>query len=374
MLIDAMFDGGNIEVVSIDKAEDIQLKIRCDRHADYRQWFYFRLTAAANIYCQFNLINAAEVTWPEFWTECRIVASYDRQTWFRLETRFDQSSLYFELTPKKNIVYFASFAPYSYERHQDLISKSLQHPLCFLHKAVPTVEGRQIEMLRVGEIDAKKKGIWITARQHPAETMAEWFMEGLLDRLLDNDDACSRSLLESATLFLIPNMNPDGCIAGNLRTNGAGIDLNRAWSKPSVKNSPEVYFVLSEMEKHGVDLYLDIHGDEEIPFVFAAGSEGIPNYSERLATLDNEFRHVFHNVNPDFCCDNGYPPDPPGEGNLSIAANQVALRFDCLSLTIEMPFKDNKYLPNVEQGWSPTRSSMLGASVIPAIHRMLSKL
>jgi hypothetical protein len=36
-------------------------------------------------------------------------------------------------------------------------------------------------------------------------------------------------------------------------------------------------------------------------------------------------------------------------------------QFGCLALTIEMPFKDNAQLPNLETGWSGERSRKLGA-------------
>ena len=38
--------------------------------------------------------------------------------------------------------------------------------------------------------------------------MAEYFMEGLLERLTDPHDAVSRQLLQSAVVFAVPNMNP----------------------------------------------------------------------------------------------------------------------------------------------------------------------
>ena len=96
-------------------------------------------------------------------------------------------------------------------------------------------------------------------------------MEGLIERLQRPDDTEMQRLLEKADLYLVPNMNPDGAFHGNLRTNAAGQDLNRAWLEPSAERSPEVWFVQQEMKRHGVDLFLDIHGDEEIPHVFAAG-------------------------------------------------------------------------------------------------------
>lgn len=40
------------------------------------------------------------------------------------------------------------------------------------------------------------------------ESMAEYFMEGLIKRLLDQDDAAVRKMCREATFYCIPNMNP----------------------------------------------------------------------------------------------------------------------------------------------------------------------
>ena len=44
--ISSTFDAGNIEVISIDNPENIQLKIENDTNSDFLQWFYFRLQGA----------------------------------------------------------------------------------------------------------------------------------------------------------------------------------------------------------------------------------------------------------------------------------------------------------------------------------------
>jgi murein tripeptide amidase MpaA len=49
-----------------------------------------------------------------------------------------------------------------------------------------TVEGRDLNVVTVGAPGEGKKSLWVIARQHPGETMAEWFVEGMLDRLLDS--------------------------------------------------------------------------------------------------------------------------------------------------------------------------------------------
>jgi murein tripeptide amidase MpaA len=42
----------------------------------------------------------------------------------------------------------------------------------------------------------------------------------------------------------------------------------------------------------------------------------------------------------------------------------VGHTFGCLSLTLEMPFKDNANLPDERAGWSAARSARLGADLL----------
>jgi murein tripeptide amidase MpaA len=54
-------------------------------------------------------------------------------------------------------------------------------------------------------------------------------VEGMLDRLLDDNDAAGRVVRDAATIYVVPDMNPDGVFRGHVRTNATGVDLNRAW-------------------------------------------------------------------------------------------------------------------------------------------------
>ena len=59
---------------------------------------------------------------------------------------------------------------------------------------------------------------------------------------------------------------------------------------------------------------------------------------------------------------------------MKLAANWLGEHFKTVSFTIEMPFKDNDDLPNVETGWSPERSAQLGADVLYPIKAALSEI
>lgn len=374
MQISANFDSGNIDVISAQNPADIQLAIKKDHNSEFYQWFHFKLHNTEHTEHVMHLNNAGKSAYVEGWEDYQAVASYDRQHWFRVPTEFDGTNLTITFTPEHDSTYFAYFAPYSYERHQDLIHSAQLDIDCQLQVLGQTLDGRDMSVLKVGEEGEGKKVIWITARQHPGESMAEWFMEGFIDRLLDEDDGVARSLLNSAVFYLVPNMNPDGSARGHLRTNANGANLNREWQTPSMENSPEVYLVREKMLETGVDMLLDIHGDEALPFNFVAGCEGIPSYDERHKALEEKFKNVLLAITPEFQDDKGYDKDEPGQANLTVCANWVGEQFKCLSYTVEMPFKDNDLLPDYSVGWSDERSSLFGRDFLTAIYHVVGDL
>lgn len=374
MQISSQFDSGNIIVQRLDAPDSIELAIRKDTNSDFLQWFHFRLQSEAEVPHRLTITNIAESSYREGWNGYHAVASYDREEWFRVPTRVENDKLVIEHTPDFDVVFYAYFAPYSYERHLDLVHAAQFSPRATLSVVGQTVQGRDLHLLTVGEDDGDKRKIWLIARQHPGETMAEWFMEGFIERLLDENDPLSRRLLDQAVFYLVPNMNPDGGVNGNLRSNYAGRNLNREWMSPCPEASPEVYWVRKRMHETGVDLFLDIHGDEALPYNFVAASEGIPSYDSRLAALEASFKQAFLAATPDFQVEHGYPVDEPGQANLTMGSTYVGEAFKCLSLTLEMPFKDNADLPDFEYGWSPARSKKLAEAIFHPISAVLPKL
>jgi len=370
--ISSGFDAGAIEVVSLSNPRDIQLRIPSDNAADFAQWFYFCLHGASGLAVTLKFLNAGQCAYPGGWKDYAICASYDRQNWFRIETSFDGTVLTGGITPTAQRIYFAYFEPYSWEQHLDLLGVAGTSPHVTPEWLGSTVQGRDLSLLRITDTRAglpiaEKKNVWIMARQHPGETMAAWFIDGLLERLLDGADAVSRALLQACVFYIVPTMNPDGGVLGNLRTNAAGANLNREWQSPSLERSPEVWHVRERMLQTGVDLCLDIHGDETLPYVFVAGSEGVPAYSPRVADLESLFKGQWMTACPDFQDTVNYGLAPAGSANLSLATNWVAQQFSCLAFTVEMPFKDNALQPDQVSGWSAARSRALGASVLTPI-------
>lgn len=369
--ISSAFDSGAIEVIALDRADDIRLNVRADSHAPFRQWFHFRLQGAAGEACRIRFLNAGDCTYPDGWRNYDAVASYDRVNWFRVPTQFDGQVLTAELTPEHDSVWLAYFEPYPEERHLSLVASCQRSPLARLSHLGGTVEGRDMTCVTVGSPGDGRKTIWMIARQHPGESMAEWFCEGVLQRLTGTGswagDPVAHRLLERAVFHIVPNMNPDGAARGNLRTNAAGANLNREWMQPSPETSPEVYHVRRAIEATGCDMFFDVHGDEGLPYNFVAGSEMLPGFTPAQRAAQDRFIAAFKRATPDFQDVHGYAASKYNKDALKLASKYIGHTYGCLSLTLEMPFKDNADLPQPETGWNGARSALLGTAMLQAI-------
>lgn len=402
MSISSAFDGGNgklskVEIIDgqptvfVEMTKDPYTELENCRHSQY---FSFRSIIKADEsngdgddgkVVNYILSNAGEASYAKAWEGSTIFYSTnpsDPSSWLRkMDTTYDSETGMLSWTHEHNSssssVYFAYFPPYSYERHLNLISKCDAAPNASVETLGQTLDGREMECVKVG---TGEKICWIVHRQHPGETMAEFYAEGLLTKLLGLDsayavDGMTRDALKMFTFYIVPNMCPDGAFRGHLRTNAGGHNLNREWcpsekldgtpyDAPTLERSPEVYHVLRKMDETGVDVFLDVHGDEELPFNFIAGAEGCPNWNKRLESLQGAFLAKYSRANSDMQIPVAYDPEETGKARLNVCSNQIAVRFDCLAVTLEQPFKDCMSNPDPERGWNGARASMLGASVL----------
>jgi murein tripeptide amidase MpaA len=369
-------DGGKIQLLQC-KGREARLAIRADDAArQFRQYFSF-VARDLDGEASFEIGNAGDCTYGDAFEDYRVCASIgEEDEWFRVPTEFDGKTLRFSYEPPRGVesARFAYFAPYTRARRLDLVERVKKTGRAEVSIAGNSVRGEAMHLLSFGNADEHARKIWIVAQQHPGETMAGWFMEGAVGRLAWDDDPIVARLREEACVFLVLCMNPDGAFAGNHRTNAAGLDLNRCWWEADAKTSPEVVAIRDAMYQHGVDFFLDVHGDEHVPYVFVAGAEGNPHYTDRIEALEGAFSDAMMDASGEFQTEQGYPKDAPGKGDLRCAGNYVGEAFDCLSLTLEMPFKDNANSPNEKTGWSPDRSRTLGASALEAVAGVLEVL
>jgi murein tripeptide amidase MpaA len=373
LLITSAFDSGNIVVEKLDGAT-ATLSIRKDHESDFFQWFHFRVAAPAGTALTLRITGLGKSAYPDGWPDYDAAVSEDRETWLRAPSGYEPGesggTLTIRHTLESDAAWFAYFAPYSLERHHDLVAQAAACEGVTLRQLGLSLDGRPIDCLELGTGD---KPVWLIARQHPGESMAEWWMEGALDMLADAGNPHARKLRAACRFYIIPNMNPDGSTRGHLRTNAAGINLNREWHAPTAERSPEILCVRDRMDQTGVAFAMDVHGDEAIPAVFLAGFEGIPGLKDRQLALYRQYRDTLATRTPDFQTRLGYPETRPGKANLSMATAQLAERYGAVAMTLEMPFKDNIDLPDKARGWSPERSMQLARDCLATLAEMVDE-
>ena len=268
---------------------------------------------------------------------------------------------------------FAYFAPYPMERHAELIERMATSSFVTARRLGETLDGAPLDLLEIG--GAGQRTCWIIGRQHPGETMAEWWMEGFLERLLDPADPLARALLEKARFFVVPNMNPDGSRRGHLRTNAAGVNLNRAWAAPSMEQSPEVFLVSAA---DGADwrrfLFSMSTATRRSPTTSSPG----PRESRPTPTRWRRSSRIFRRCSwrrtrisrPSTAIRRRRPARPISASAPII----VAETYGCLAMTLEMPFKDAANAPDPRDGWSPARCHQLGRSSLEALAAVIDEV
>jgi len=437
--ITASHDGGNIQLISQSDPEissggrtakcTVTVHVKPDVYTElekiaHMQYFSFRtfvsgLGANSNngnsggneeededdvgiklLTVQYVVANAHAVSYPEAWpgtTICYTNGSLepcDDDMWRRnLTTKYVDGKLTWSQVHTTNgSTFFSYWPPYTYNRHLKLIAdctSQIAAPKSACGEYNPTVEslgqtleGREVECISIGNGELTA---WIQHRQHPGETMAEFFAEGFLHRLLgmgadgELDDSVKK-ILDQYRLYIVPCMCPDGAVLGHLRTNSAGANQNREWATvhddyeaPTKERSPEVLAVLSKMDQTGCDFFLDVHGDEELPYVFLSGAEKTPVWGERIEHLHGYFIACYQRANSDVQKAIGYPPPESEEDAnkyMNVATNQVSNRFNCLGLTLEMPYKDCETNPDPNKGFCPGRAKQLGRDLVETLDDM----
>ena len=128
-------------------------------------------------------------------------------------------------------LYVARMEPYRLSDLARLLESIRSHPLARITTIGKTAEGRDLEIVRIGNPAAPYR-VFVRARAHPWEAGSNWVAEGLIQRLL-RDDAEAKRFLRLYSVTVLPMANKDGVARGRTRFNLRGRDLNRNWDKPA---------------------------------------------------------------------------------------------------------------------------------------------
>ena len=128
-------------------------------------------------------------------------------------------------------LYVARVEPYRVSDLERLLGAIRGNPLVEISSIGRTAGGRDLEVVRIGDPAAPYR-VFVRARAHPWEAGSSWVAEGLIRRLLNQDDE-TKKWLKVFSVYVLPMANKDGVAHGGTRFNLNGKDLNRGWDVPA---------------------------------------------------------------------------------------------------------------------------------------------
>jgi hypothetical protein len=161
-------------------------------------------------------------------TNCLV--SEDDYNWTLVPTELTKrNTLIIKLHLTSGKLFLASVEPYRISDLEKLLIKIKPDPLVKIDTIGHTVEGRPLELIRIGNPNAPFS-VFLRARAHSWEPGGNWVVEGLISSLLQPNAV---PYLKRYCVYIMPMANKDGVARGRTRFNGQGADLNRQWDKPA---------------------------------------------------------------------------------------------------------------------------------------------
>ena len=158
--------------------------------------------------------------------------SLDGRTWQTVPAGKTADNLCrFNVVVEKGSLYLARLEPYRLSDLERLKQEIRSNRRVRITPIGKTVEGRELEIIRVGNPEAEHS-VCLRARAHPWEPGGNWVVQGLIQRLLRDDESAKR-YLDRYCVYIMPMANKDGVARGRTRFNLLGANLNRKWDKPA---------------------------------------------------------------------------------------------------------------------------------------------
>ena len=152
------------------------------------------------------------------------------------------------------------FVPETYDAWLDGIEN---HPALTRSLLGKSAEGRDVEVIRLGNSSAREQ-IILVGRQHPPEVTGALAMVPFVETLLD-DSQLARRFRERFQVTAVPLLNPDGVMRGHWRHNTGGVDLNRDWGKftqPETRLMGDLLARIDADPEQQLRLFLDFHSTQ----------------------------------------------------------------------------------------------------------------
>jgi len=287
------FPGGSGQVIRIDQDKRV-IRLRPSSHPGrgWACWWYVRLSGTRPgeaIACEIEgtpwawpkraAIRAADGTWGQ--------TAAGRRRKKRPGEKAD-AMVYGCRAPGRE-VWLAWGPPYLPRRAEALIAAA--------EKACPrakgfalcrTREARPVPALRVSQRasgGARRRGVWVQARQHAWEAGSSWVAQGFVQWLV-SDDPRARALRAAADVTVVPIMDVDNVVRGAGGKGQEPHDHNRDWcDRPHWRSVAAAIREIRRLAGDGrFDVFVDLHnpapGDGE-PFFYVPPADELSELQAR---------------------------------------------------------------------------------------------
>jgi len=298
--VDISFENASPLWYEFDAAKTLQLHLIYDneRSSPNRAagHFHLRLVGKPNTDIRVELNNLDNV-----WNSVPSSVARELKAAVISEDGVNWTSIPMEPTPDGRVgfqvhlgsgsLYIARVEPYRISDLEKLLTKIRKHPSVKISQIGKTHEGRDLEIVQVGS-DSAPNRVFLRARAHPWEAGGNWVLEGLIARLLQDDDVAKRCL-QKYCVYIMPMANKDGVARGKTRFNMLGKDLNRNWDKPSYASlAPENAALESWLESmiqsgKRPSLAIELHNDGNGQLhISRPPVPGLDQYLERMNSFE----------------------------------------------------------------------------------------
>jgi len=252
----ADFPGGNVDVQSNDGAT---VRVAPDLRGD-NPWFYWYFEAKAvrpgRVRFQFpekviGFTNGA------IGLQGPAISTDDGRTWKWMGTdNVAGSAFVYDFAKRGERARFAVTIPYVQSNLEAFLAKHAENQHLHVSVLTKSRQGREVELLRIGEMGAGKQPVLVTARHHAAETIASYVVEGFLQAAM-SDSPAGKTFREQYVLYAVPFVDKDGVEEGDQGKNRKPHDHNRDYGDKSIY--PEVQAIKALDREMDFRFALDFH-------------------------------------------------------------------------------------------------------------------
>jgi len=294
--VEAGFPGGSVRVLGIDQQRrEIRFQPADHPGRGWRCWWYFKVTGVKPGQTVTLALDGSVWACPQ-----RAAFSIDNETWAHTAPGRKEAIgggkrrlMVYRQRVDAGEAWFAWGPPYVPRHAETLIRRAEKAcPNAKRFELCRTREKRPVPALRIAPTDgrARKRGVWVQARQHAWESGSSWVCQGLVEWLI-SDAPRAKALRGAAEIVVVPIMDVDNVVWGAGGKNQTPHDHNRDWSDqphwPAVAAAIREIAALSRAGRF--DVFVDLHNpgaNDKQPYFYRAPADEI---TERQQTSFDAF-------------------------------------------------------------------------------------